>query len=272
MGIRPVEIRALSDAVLDLLFPPRCPFCGRLSKGVCPECGAALPWTGEEDGVREIGAINRGIPEDGEPALCVMKTGVPEGGGRKSADRRAANMRTSSVQGVSLLCAGALRYEGLAREGLLRMKFRDRPAAAETMGQLAAQCAAERFGGQFDTVTWVPVSVPRRRKRGYDQAELLARAACRLWDTAPVRLLDKVRDNPAQSGIADAEERSQNVSGAYRLHGSAAGRKVLLIDDICTTGATLRECAAVLYEGGAAAVLCAAVALAGHSDTEGAKG
>ena len=127
-----------------------------------------------------------------------------------------------------------------------------------------SQCAAERFGGEFDTVTWVPVSAARKRKRGYDQAELLSRAACRLWDTKPVRLLDKVRDNPAQSGIAEAEARTKNVSGVYRVHGSPAGRKVLLIDDICTTGATLRECAAVLYQSGAAGVVCAAVALAGH--------
>ncbi|MBQ9347235.1 MAG: ComF family protein, partial [Oscillibacter sp.] len=240
-------------AALDLLFPPKCPFCGRLSRGICPDCDAALPWTGEADGVREIGFPVSGGPDHFGAA------------GRNPTV-------TGGTGGFSLPCAGALRYEGLAREGLLRMKFRGRSAAAEAMGALIAQCAAERFGGEFDTVTWVPVSAARKRKRGYDQAELLSRAACRLWDTRPVRLLDKVRDNPAQSGISDAAARTKNVSGVYRPHGGAAGRKILLIDDICTTGATLRECAAVLYQSGAASVVCAAVALAGGgTDADGSE-
>ncbi len=64
-----------------------------------------------------------------------------------------------------------------------------------------ARCAAERFGGEFDTVTWVPVSQKRLEARGYDQSRLLAEAACRHWDTKPVQLLVKVQDNPAQSGL-----------------------------------------------------------------------
>ena len=211
------------ERVLDLLFPPRCPFCGRVldRPGICPKCEAALPWTGEADGLRQG-------PGD-------------------------------------FRCAAALRYEGLAREGLLHYKFRSTGAAARTLGELAARCAAERFSGQFDTVTWVPVSRKRLRRRGFDQAELLCRSACRLWGVTPVRLLVKETDNPPQSGLREAAARRANVLGVYAPAPGAdiAGRRVLLMDDICTTGATLRECARVLRQSGAADVVCAVVAAAG---------
>ena len=143
------------ERILDLLFPPKCPFCGRVREhgGVCPQCEKALPWTAENDACWNI-----------------------SGG---------------------LRCAAPLWYEDLAREGILRFKFQGASASAEALGELLARCAAEHLSGEFDTVTWVPVSKKRLRKRGYDQAELLARAACRLWDTEPVRLLNKTVDNPA---------------------------------------------------------------------------
>lgn len=212
-------MRAL-DWLLNLIFPPRCPFCARgLDRpGVCAACEKTLPWTEERDSLWEL----------------------PDG----------------------LRCAAPLWYRGGARQGLLRLKFQGAPGAAEPLGALVAQCAAERLSGEFDTVTWVPVSQKRRRKRGYDQAELLARAACRRWDTAPVRLLEKTRDNPAQSGLRDAAARWENVRDVYRAVDPRAveGRRILLVDDICTTGATLCQCAAVLRRAGAAEVVCAAAA------------
>ena len=209
----------LLEAFLNLLFPPKCPFCGRVldKPGICPTCEKNLPWIEGREGLRE-------------------------GAG-------------------GLRCAGAVWYEGLAREGLLRLKFQGVSAAAEPMGELVARCAAERFAGEFDTVTWVPVSKQRLRQRGYDQAELLARAACRRWDTQPVRLLNKTIDNPAQSGIHDAAARRANVLGVYDPVGGMAGKRILLVDDICTTGATLTECVRVLRDAGAADVVCAVVAL-----------
>ena len=212
---------SLLEAFLDLLFPPKCPFCGKVldRTGICPECEKALPWTTEAQCLRML-----------------------PGGTR---------------------CAAPLWYEDLAREGLLRFKFQGVSAAAEPLGALIAQCAAEQFSGEFDTVTWVPVSRKRLRERGYDQAELLARAACRLWDTKPVRLLEKSTDNPAQSGLTEAAARRANVLGVYEAYGPdiIRGRRILLVDDICTTGATLSECVRVLKDAGAEEVVCAAVAL-----------
>ena len=205
-------------ALLDLLFPPKCPFCRRVldAPGVCPACEKSLPWTDEARGLREL----------------------PGG----------------------LLCAAPLWYEGPVREAVRRFKFRGGVTAAGPLGELIAQAAAERFSGEFDAVTWVPVSAERLRKRGYDQSRLLAESACRLWGVKPERLLRKVRDNPAQSSLEDAAARWRNTRRAYRPAGDAERKRVLLIDDVCTTGSTLCACAQTLRAAGAAEVVCAAAA------------
>lgn len=206
--------------LLNLLFPPKCPFCERVldRPGICPACQRALPWTEEGDSLWELS-------------------------GR-------------------LRCTAPLWYEGAAREGILRFKFQGAAGAADPLGGLIAQCAAERLSGEFDTVSWVPVSGRRLRQRGYDQAELLARSACLRWSTRPVRLLYKTKDTPAQSGLAGTAARRENAAGAYRAAGpeSVRGRRILLVDDICTTGATLTECAGVLLSAGASEVVCAVAA------------
>ena len=209
-------------ALLDLFFPPKCPFCGKVldHAGICPACEKALPWTEEGAGVREL-----------------------SGGVR---------------------CAAPLWYEGKVREGLLRFKFQGARAAAGPLGELVARCAAERFSGAFDVVTWVPVSRRRLRSRGYDQARLLAESACRLWEVRPEQLLQKITDNPAQSGLTEEAARRANVLGVYEAAEPERiqGYRILLVDDICTTGATLAECARTLRDAGAADVMCVCAALA----------
>ncbi len=209
----------ITDWLLDLLFPPKCPFCGKVQDrpGICPGCRRDLPRTEEPDQERILPG--------------------------------------------PLRCVSPLWYEGLARDGLLRFKFRGAAGAAEILGELTAQCAAERYPGEFDAVTWVPVSGKRLRERGYDQSRLLAEAMCRRWDTVPTAMLKKTVNNPAQSGLADAAQRRANVLGVYQAEEDAVrGRRVLLVDDIVTTGATLCECARVLREAGAESVVCAAAA------------
>ena len=101
--------------------------------------------------------------------------------------------------------------------------------------------------------TGVPVSAKRRRSRGYDQTELLAHAVARELELPCTQTLQKIRHNPAQSSQRDAAARRANVLGAYRAVSPErfAGRSVLLIDDILTTGATLSECSRVLLTAGA---------------------
>ena len=88
-------------------------------------------------------------------------------------------------------------------------------------------------------------------------------SACRLWETKPLPLLRKTVHNPAQSGLKEAAARRANVLGVYEAVDPEriSGHRILLVDDICTTGATLAECARVLREAGAEDVVCAAAAL-----------
>lgn len=208
----------MTDALLDLLFPPKCPFCQKVqdAPGMCPACETSLPWIDEAHSLRTL-----------------------RGG---------------------LLCAAPLWYEDSVREAVRRFKFHGGVSAAGPLGELIAQAAAERLSGGFDTVTWVPVSAKRLRQRGYDQSLLLTENACRLWGVEPERLLRKVRDNPAQSSLDSAEDRWRNTQGVYEAAGEPAGKRILLIDDVCSTGSTLVSAARTLLEAGAAGVVCAAAA------------
>lgn len=160
-------------------------------------------------------------------------------------------------------CAVPLKYEGRVREALLRFKFRGGRGAAAGFGRLLGQCVAQELGGAFDVVTYAPVSAKRRAARGYDQAYLLARETARCWDVEPLTLLRKTGDNPPQSGL-DADQRRRNVVGVYEPCDpeKIRGKRVLLIDDILTTGSTLSECARVLRGAGASSVVCACLAAA----------
>lgn len=159
-------------------------------------------------------------------------------------------------------CAAPLYYEGAVREAILAFKFRGKLEALDCFGSLMAQTAAEAFSGEFDAVTWAPVSRKRLRQRAYDQARLLCASLCVDWHVEPQETLRKVRDNPAQSGLEDAAARRANVLGVYEAVKPAdiAGKRFLLVDDILTTGATLGECVRVLKAAGAADVVCLTLA------------
>ncbi len=206
--------------LIKLLYPPKCPFCGRIlaedaaEEGVCPACFSALPWTG-------AGAVSRGS--------------------------------------YYSACVSPLYYRDLARQGLLRFKFRRRSAAGRCFGRLMARCVEEKIPWEIDLVTYVPLSLLRLRKRGYSQSRLLAQAVAKELGLPLERLLRKRTHRPAQSGLRDAAARRANVSGAFAPCRGAEieGKTVLLIDDVITSGATLSECSRVLLTAGAERVLCA---------------
>lgn len=157
-------------------------------------------------------------------------------------------------------------YEDPVRESILRYKFGGARHYADCYGKLLAMKLQERHPDGFDCLTWVPISRLRKFRRGYDQVELLARAVGRELGIKPVRLLKKIRNNRPQSGISGQAERRANVLGVYRLTDPAlvADKKILLLDDVITTGATAGECARVLLTGGASQVHFGAVASARH--------
>ena len=158
-------------------------------------------------------------------------------------------------------------YEGTVRKSILRFKFYGARSYAEAYGrQLAMKLLSDDIS--FDILTWVPISRLRRWRRGYDQVQLIAEAVGKELSVVPVPTLVKIRHNRPQSRLGGAAQRRANVMGVYRLTGNTPiqGKRILLLDDIITTGATAGECARVLLTAGAKEVSCAAVAAAPHHE------
>ena len=155
-------------------------------------------------------------------------------------------------------------YEDNVRRSLLRYKFHNKRHYAACYGRLLAMKIAREREDEFDLITWVPISRLRRLRRGYDQVELLAKAVAAELGMESVPCLRKIRHNKAQSGIVGQAHRRANVLGVYQPVEPERfrGRRVLLLDDIITTGATAGECARVLLTAGAEEVHCAALAAA----------
>ena len=213
-------------ALLDLLFPRKCPFCQRLVEGnalLCPDCQRTLPWLTE-----------------------------------KAAERSPEFLK---------LCISPLRYKGPVAESIHRYKFSGRRNYAAAYGALMAQCVLDHPDVTFDLLSWAPLSRKRLRRRGYDQARLLAQAVGERLNVPVTPVLVKRRDIPAQSGLSEQAARRANVLGAYELLPGAqvAGSSILLADDVITSGATLSECARVLLTAGAAQVCAVTLAQAGQS-------
>ena len=210
--------------LLDLIFPPKCVFCGKVldsgEDGLCARCQRDLPWLA-----------------DGEAEL----TGE-----------------------FFSLCAAPLRYQDKVRDSIRRYKFNGRRGYHKLYGKLVAQCVHDHLAGRYDLITWVPLSRQRKKERGYDQAFLLASAAALELGEVAVETLRKERHTAAQSGLTEAAQRRANVLGAYTPVDPelVAGKRVLLIDDVVTTGSTLSECARTLRTMGAKDVVCAALARA----------
>ena len=155
-------------------------------------------------------------------------------------------------------------YKGYVRKSLHRFKVRNARACAGPYGRLLAMKLLEDHPEGFDLLTWIPVSPWRKFCRGYDQSELIAREVGRQLGMEPVALLRKVRHNRQQSRIQDAPARRANVMGVYRAENPELFRdkRILLVDDILTTGSTAGEGARVLLTAGAKEVHCGAVAAA----------
>ena len=153
-------------------------------------------------------------------------------------------------------------YEKNIRRSLLRFKFYGKRSYAKSYGRLLAMELLNEHPDGFDILTWVPISPLRKLRRGYDQVELIAKAVGTELGVEPVPLLKKIRSNPPQARITGEARRRANVLGVYALREDAAvhGKKIVLLDDILTTGATMGEAARVLLTAGAKEIHGAAVA------------
>jgi ComF family protein len=222
-------LRGLSNvasAALDLAFPATCAGCGREGEPLCAGCGRAL------DARLELpGGVPIGLPADLPAPLLQIEWCAPFG--------------------------------GPVRAALHQLKYAGERRLARPLGEAVARRWA-RVGEGATTVVPVPVHADRERQRGYDQAALIAEVAATNLGLPCVRALERARETVAQFELG-REERSANVAGAFRIRDSQAtamiaGRWVLLVDDVVTTGATLAACGVALERAGAYAVSAVTVA------------
>ncbi len=218
---------------LDFVFPPRCVSCGRWGARLCPTCEQRITW------LRDPLCERCGTPLSGAQAThghtCIQEQGL------------------RAVRSATL-------FEGPIRDALHALKYRRDLGLAQAMAEVLLGVWGE-LGWAVDVLIPVPLSVQRMNERGYNQAALVAHA---FGERAglPVRekMLTRPRETASQVGLT-LSERHSNVAGAFRAQ-EVSRRTILLLDDGCTTGATLEAGAHALHEAGAAAVFAVTVARA----------
>lgn len=142
------------------------------------------------------------------------------------------------------------------------LKFERHDFLDEALAGLLEESLRRRGDVAFDAIVAVPMGRAKERRRGYNQAELLARAlAPRIGVGCDMTLLSR-REERATQSMLPKRERAANVRGAFAASSRVKGKAILVVDDICTTGETLRACAAVLHRAGAARVCAVTVAKA----------
>ena len=227
-------VRFSFDAVLDLVLPERCLVCGRFGAAIHHECVGELP---RADGVR--------CPRCWAPSHVGELGALCE---RCSADERPGGLDALRAR---------FRFAGTVRRSILEAKFR---GVTSLLAPLSSELADEvRTDWQPDAVVPIPLAAARRRQRGFNQSELIAARLAEALDL-PLRLdlLERARSTDAQATL-DAEQRQQNVRGAFTASG-VGGLRVLVVDDVTTTGATLNEAARALRVAGATHVFGLALA------------
>jgi ComF family protein len=219
-------VRGAFDAILDLAFPARCPGCGREGDSVCRECRPRLSVRAEMPG-----GVPIGLASATPPPLLQLEWCAP--------------------------------YQGVVRAALHELKYGGETRVAVPLGEAVAErWAAAGVGAE--AIVPVPVHQERRRRRGYDQAELIARAASARLGLPLVPLLVRRRATVAQYEL-DRVHRAANVRDAFGFRSPAGERAardrwLLLVDDVATTGSTLAACAETLLAAGAVGVSAITVA------------
>jgi ComF family protein len=234
-AVRGARRHELQARLLDALFPPKCAGCKARGHWLCPDC---------------LRRIER-LPE---PLCGVCRQPIAPG---------IVHGCRSSAASVSLLVAVGF-HDGPLREAIHALKFEGRHGIAATLAALLAPVLTALLQ-EGDLMVPVPLHPSRERERGYNQA---ARLAAELAYLHPVEVLPAALQRTratAQQTTLSGTQRAANVRGAFTASSPlVAGRRVWLLDDVCTTGATLGACSQALRRAGARQVLGAVVALAPH--------
>ncbi|MDP3958460.1 MAG: phosphoribosyltransferase family protein [bacterium] len=233
LGKNPL-LMGLFGAMLDFLFPLRCEGCGREGAYLCEMCLYALPRA-------------RAAREPWIAAIYEYRSPAVQGALWKLKYRGVAD-----IAGLF----GKILYD------LARLNFAPQNLGGRALLDVAEKDALKNHG-KISLVP-VPLSERKARERGYNQAELLARAMARedaegLF-SLELALLARTKDGRSQMSIRDRSAREANVRGAFAAHETAKGRRIVLVDDIATTGATLRAARDALLAAGAREVTAVVVA------------
>ena len=154
-------------------------------------------------------------------------------------------------------------YEGDVKNAIIRYKFGGLAGYAVEFSGYIEKSITAALGDKFDYISWVPLSKKRYRKRGYDQAKLLADEVASKLGTHTTSTLIKIRDSAPQSRQNDISHRKANILGAYELANvNVNNKRIILIDDVLTTGSTVSECARILKTAGAEKVYVFTIAKA----------
>ncbi|MGQ9490599.1 MAG: ComF family protein [Anaerolineae bacterium] len=215
--------RRASRVLLDVLYPPRCPGCGRLGMLFCPACLARI---------------------EPMPAPACPRCGRPGPDDKLCPDCLATPSPLDAIVSAAV-------FAPPLRNAIHQLKYENNRSLAEPLAALMAT-AWSRVPSPVDLIVPVPLHRQRLAERGYNQAALLARnLAEAVGVLVDERALVRARPTLQQVGLG-REERIRNVAGAFSCRRDVVGRRVLLVDDVCTTGSTLEACAEALRQGGAA--------------------
>ena len=215
------------DFFLDLLFPKRCVACDKHGALICGECESRIPVIGTP-------LCHRCGNEGPNPCLCI-----------------AAADRVWPLDGIR----SGFEFKSPIREAILALKFANLRSVGNTLATYLTEVMRED-GLEFDVLTPVPLHKRRLRQRGYNQSEIVAASlGKKMGIDVDIRCLRRVTYAGPQARASTADERRANVAHAFVCRpGRVEEKRVAVIDDVTTTGATLRACAAALKRGGAAEV------------------
>lgn len=218
----------LLDKLLDLIYPPKCPFCGEIledSFPVCSDCMDIIPLI------------------DDETCECC---GTPVGEfSYRLCKECNSEKRYFEHSFVPLI------YKDDARKVVLALKHSQHPYYAKALAFLIAdKILSSEFYTQFDFITCVPESRKRIKKRGYNHAELIAKELSKILNVPFVNTLKRLNSSKTQANLGK-EERKENVRKSYVIGDKTFnGGTVLLVDDVYTTGATTNYCSRLLHKIG----------------------
>lgn len=231
-------ISRISSGITELFAPVefRCLNCGKDvfdETGFCPDCLKQVVFNNGKT------CAKCGVGIDGDEVYC----------GNCAYDKLYFD-RAYSV----------FSYEGMIQKVILSMKFNNMGSYAKVFAKYLV-FLAEKNNLEYDLVTFAPMSRMGLKKRRYNQSQLLAKYFCAILDKDDllVEAVVKTKETIAQEQLSKTE-RKTNLVGTYKINADVKGKRVLVIDDVKTTGATLNECAKVLKKAGATEVIAITVA------------